>query len=121
VGGWKTVLRGLSDKSGLKPLNDVAINTGLALALKTIYDSGDIGSGLAQMTKFITSAEASELSMAVSELFPLPALVLAAAELQGNSVSAQQGGWRSSRLVMGSYPDQDISGYEYRIFVKYGR
>ena len=53
------------------------------------------------MTKFITSAEASELSMAVSELFPLPALVLAAAELQGNSASAQQGGLLGSGAISG--------------------
>jgi hypothetical protein len=69
--------------------------------LKSIYDGADLGAGLAQMTKFITSAEASELSMAVSELFPLPALVLAAAELQGNSASAQQGGLLGSGAISG--------------------
>jgi hypothetical protein len=46
VEGWKRVLKTLSDKSGT--IKDVAVNTGLALALQAIYDSGDVGSGLAQ-------------------------------------------------------------------------
>jgi hypothetical protein len=99
--GWKEVLRGLSDKAGLQTLKDVAVNTGVALALKAIYDSGDVGSGLAQMTKFVTSAEATELSIAVAETFTMPALVLAATELQGNSVSAQEGGLLGSGGISG--------------------
>jgi hypothetical protein len=39
--------------------------------------------------------------MEVSELFPLPALVLAASELQGNSVAAQQGGLLGSGGISG--------------------
>jgi hypothetical protein len=56
----------LSDKSNLKTIKDVAVNTGLALALKGIYDSGDASAGLTQMMKFVTSAEATELSIAAA-------------------------------------------------------
>ena len=91
-------MRGLSDKAGLQTLKDVAVNTGVALALKAIYDSGDVGSGLAQMTKFVTSAEVTELSIAVAEIFSLP---VAATELQGNSMSARQGGLLGSGGISG--------------------
>jgi hypothetical protein len=81
LGGWQTVLRGLSERSSLKTLKDLAVNTGIALALKGIYEGGDAGAGLAHMTKFVTSAEATELSIAVAETFSMPALVLATPSL----------------------------------------
>jgi hypothetical protein len=40
--------------------------------------------------------------MAVSELFPIPALALAAATLQGNSVPARQGGLLGSGAISGA-------------------
>jgi hypothetical protein len=87
--------RGLSEKSSLKTLKDVAVNTGIALALKGIYEGGDAGAGLAHMTKFVTSAEATELSIAVAETFSMPALVLAVTELQSDGLSR----WSSQQWV----------------------
>jgi hypothetical protein len=102
IEGWKAVLRGLGDKPGLETLRNAAANTGVALALKAIYDGGDASAGLTQMMKFVTSAEATELSIAAAEMFTFPALVLAATELQGNSVAAaQQGGLLGSGSISG--------------------
>jgi hypothetical protein len=47
--------------------------------------------GLAHMTKFVTSAESTELLIAVAETFSMPALVLAVTQLQSDSLTARQG------------------------------
>ena len=107
-------MRGLSDKAGLQTLKDVAVNTGVALALKAIYESGDVWSGLGQMTKFVTSAEVTERSIAVAEIFSLP---VAATELQGNRMSARQGGLLGSGgyfWCSGFYTRSDEAGINER-------
>ena len=51
VGGWETVVRGLSDKASLNTLKSVGVKSGVALALKGIYDGGDVGVGIGSNDK----------------------------------------------------------------------
>jgi hypothetical protein len=61
------------------------------------------------MTKFVTSAEATELSIAVAETFSMPALVLAVTQLQSDGLTARQGGLVGSGFMFCSKYQSDLA------------